>query len=508
MSWAYYKLTRLLFRVNVRDTQTGLKLVRRDVLAASLPRLYEKRYAFDLELLVVARSLGYSRFFEAPVRVDYKFSSQIGFGSVVRIALDTAAIFYRLYVLGSYRDDGRESAPATAPGGSAARPSAPALTSRARRNKHLRILFLNWRDIGNPDAGGAEVFTHEVAKRWVAAGHDVSLLTSGFSGARPVETYDGVRIRRVGRLRSGSFHLGLQRELARLNGFDVVIDGINTIPSLAVVWKRRLPPTIALVYQLARDVWDCELPRPFAALGRWAEPRLLRPYREITTVAISESTRDDLIALGFSDVVVVSPGRDEPPSAETIAREARPTFLFAGRLASNKRPDHAVAAFRHIRRRMPDAKLWIAGRGPLERELGHDPEPGVELLGYVSREELYERMARTHCLLVPSVREGWGLVVIEANSVGTPAVAYDVPGLRDSVRDGLTGRLASAGDPEQLADHAVDLVADGRRYADMSRQASVWAKRFSWDETARRLLEVVARSVDHTDYDNERREAA
>ena len=97
---------------------------------------------------------------------------------------------------------------------------------------------------------------------------------------------------------------------------------------------------------------------------------------------------------------------------------------------------------------------------------------------------------------------------IEANSVGTPAVGYDVPGMRDSVRDGLTGRLAPAGDPEQLAEHAVDLVADERRYADMSRQASVWAKRFSWNETARRLLEVVARSVDRADYDNERREAA
>lgn len=509
LSWGYHKLTRLLFRVNVRDTQTGLKLVRREVLAAALPRLYEKRYAFDLELLVVARSLGFSRFFEAPVRVDYKFSSQIGVGSVLRIALDTAAIFYRLYVLGSYRDDVHASPPAIAPARSTTRAPAPAPPSRARRNEHFRILFLNWRDMGNPAAGGAEVSTHEVAKRWVAAGHDVSLLTSGFSGARPAETHDGVRIRRIGRLRSGSFHLGLQRELSRLDGYDVVIDGINTIPSLSVMWRRRLPPTIALVYQLARDVWDCELPRPFAALGRWAEPRLLRPYRQVTTVAISESTRDDLLALGFSDVVVIPPGRDEPPpSAETIAREAQPTFLFAGRLASNKRPDHAVAAFRHIRSRIPDANLWIAGRGPLERELDRDPEPGVELLGYVSREELYERMARAHCLLVPSVREGWGLVVIEANSVGTPAVAYDVPGLRNSVRDGLTGRLAPAGDPEQLAEHAVDLVSYGRRYADMSRQASVWAKRFSWEETARRLLEVVARSVDRNEYDHEHRKAA
>jgi glycosyltransferase involved in cell wall biosynthesis/O-antigen/teichoic acid export membrane protein len=508
MSWSYHKLTRLLFRVNVRDTQTGLKLVRRDVLAAVLPRLYEKRFAFDLELLVVARSLGYSRVFEAPVRVDYKFSSQVRPSSVVRVALDTAAIFYRHYVLGSYRPEepARSAAAAiafTPELGAERRVSTPALTARATTNGHLRVLFLNWRDLANPEAGGAEVFTHEVAKRWVAAGHDVSLLTSGFKGARSTENHDGVNIRRLGRLRSGSFHLGLQRELSRLNGFDVVIDGINTIPSLSVMWRRRLPATVALVYQMGQDVWDCELPRPFAALGRWAEPKLLRPYRDVTTVAISRSTRDDLTALGFGDVHVVPPGRDEPPSLGGVERESRPTFLFAGRLASNKRPDHAVAAFRHIRSRLPEARLWIVGRGPLERELAHDAGPGVELLGYVSRDELYERMARAHCLLVPSVREGWGLVVIEANSVGTPAVAYDVAGLRDSVWNDVTGCLVPAGDPVELARAAIDLYADTERYSDMSRHAADWADQFSWNETARQLLDVVEASVRHPGPGNE-----
>jgi glycosyltransferase involved in cell wall biosynthesis/O-antigen/teichoic acid export membrane protein len=500
MSWSYHKLTRLLFRVNVRDTQTGLKLVRRDVLAAVLPRLYEKRFAFDLELLVVARSLGYSRVFEAPVRVDYKFSSQVRPSSVVRVALDTAAIFYRHYVLGSYRRE--EAAVAAALAFSpevAAEPrlATPALTPRTTTNGHLRIIFLNWRDLANPEAGGAEVFTHEVAKRWVAQGHEVSLLTSGFHGASSRDNHDGINIRRVGRLRSGSFHLALQRELSRLNGFDVVIDGINTIPSLSVVWKRRLPATVALVYQLAQDVWDCELPRPFAAIGRWAEPRLLRPYRDVTTVAISSSTRDDLTQLGFGEVHVVPPGRDLPPSLGAVQREDLPTFLFAGRLASNKRPDHAVAAFRHIREELPDARLWIAGRGPLEEELAREAGPGVELLGYVSRDELYARMARAHCLLVPSVREGWGLVVIEANSVGTPAVAYDVHGLRDSVRDDVTGRLVRAGDPGALARAATELCADAGRHHDMSRHATEWAEQFSWDETARRLLEVVKASARH-----------
>jgi hypothetical protein len=103
MSWLYHKLTRILFRVNVRDTQTGLKVIRRDVLASVLPRMFEKRFAWDLELLVVAKMLGFTRVFEAPVRIDYRFSSQVNPKAVLRIVSDTAAIFYRRYILNSYR---------------------------------------------------------------------------------------------------------------------------------------------------------------------------------------------------------------------------------------------------------------------------------------------------------------------------------------------------------------------------------------------------------------------
>ena len=102
MSWGYHVLVRVLFGLKVTDTQTGLKLVRRDVLAAVLPRLVEKRFAFDLELLVAARRLGYRRIIEAPVRLDYQFSSTISAGAVRGILLDTAAIWYRRYVLHYY----------------------------------------------------------------------------------------------------------------------------------------------------------------------------------------------------------------------------------------------------------------------------------------------------------------------------------------------------------------------------------------------------------------------
>lgn len=485
LSWTYHKLARVLFRVDVSDTQTGFKLIRRDVLAAVLPRLLEKRYAFDLEFLVVARSLGFKRVLEAPVRIHYRFTSQVNPRSALGIFLDTLAIFYRHYILNTYRAAERRRPAQFA---AAADPLARR-RFRTRRNRQ-RILFVNWRDLEHPEAGGAEVFVHEVAKRWAAGGHDVTLLTSGFRGAPPATELDGVRIRRLGTLRTGSFHALVQRELMRLEGFDLIVESINTIPFLTPLWRTRLPTTIPLFHQLAVDVWDAEVPRGVAGVGRTMERALLSLYRDKPVVAVSESTRQDLLDRGFSDVRVIPPGRDEPPNTAHLAKEHVPTVLFVGRLAANKRPHHAADALREIRSSVPAARLWIVGKGPLEREIAANLPDGAEMLGFLTREQLYERMARAHCLLVPSVREGWGLVVVEANSVGTPAVGYDVPGIRDSIRDGETGLLAEAGNPVDLGAKAAALVTDPQRYEVMRRAAVAWADGFSWDATAARLMDA------------------
>jgi glycosyltransferase involved in cell wall biosynthesis len=480
LSWMYHKLTRLLFRVNVRDTQTGLKLIRRDVLAAVLPRILEKRYAFDLEFLVVARTLGFARVFEAPVRIDYRFASHVDPRATLGIVRDTLAIFYRHHILATYRGGGLPR--------SAGRRFAR--TPHERRDSP-RVCFINWRDVENPEAGGAETYMHEVARRWAARGYDVTQLSSGFAGAPATARIDGVHIRRLGRLRTGSFHLRVQRELARLRGFDLVIESVNTIPFLTPLWRSRLPATVPVFHQLAADVWDAELPRPLARAGRWLELRLLRLYRESPVVAVSPSTRRDLVGLGFANVGVVVNGRDEPPpDLERVPKEPTPTFLFVGRLAANKRPQHALRAFRAIKGALPEARLWLIGQGPLETELRGELPPGAELLGRLPRRELYERMARAHCLLLPSVREGWGLVVVEANAVGTPAVGYDVPGIRDSIRDGETGVLVPAGDFDALGHAAAALVSEPERYERFRRAATEWGKGFSWDATADALLVI------------------
>ena len=492
LSWTYHKVTRVLFRVNVRDTQTGMKLVRREVLLDVLPLMQEEGYAFDLEMLVVAKQLGFVRVFEAPIRIDYRFASQMNLRTPIRIMSQTLAIFYRRYLLNTYAQ------PAVAASASSENvidlPVSPVIAFHAEEGP-LRVLFLNWRDITNPEAGGAEVFTHEVAKRWVDQGHEVTLLTSRFKGSRPSEVIDGVRMIRVGNLRRGTYHLRVQRELARLSGYDAIIDEVNTLPLLTPLWQDRLPPTLGLIHQLAEEVWDAEVSRPLALLGRMIEPRLLRMYRDVTMATVSGSTMADLDRLGLRDVRAVLEGRDDPPPVAHLDKEPTPTFAFVGRLAANKRPDHAIEAFRTIRRHLPSARLWMIGRGALESGLRAGAPEGVEFLGRLSREELFGRMARAHCLLVPSVREGWGLVITEANGVGTPAVGYDAPGIRDAIRPGRTGLLAPAGDPRALGELAVGMLADAQRYQEMRRESRRWAGCFTWDATAELLMRLVRERV-------------
>jgi O-antigen/teichoic acid export membrane protein len=112
-SWGYQQVVRVGFRLNIRDTQTGIKLVRRDVLSAVLPRMLEKRFAFDLELFVIARRLGYRRFLEAPIRLRHQFTSTVSWRSVYRSLLDTMAIWYRLRILHYYDGDQAPATPGT-----------------------------------------------------------------------------------------------------------------------------------------------------------------------------------------------------------------------------------------------------------------------------------------------------------------------------------------------------------------------------------------------------------
>jgi glycosyltransferase involved in cell wall biosynthesis/O-antigen/teichoic acid export membrane protein len=489
-SWSYQQLNRTLFHMPVRDTQTGVKVIRRDVLVAVLPRMVEKRFAFDLELFVVARQQGFRNFVEMPVTIGERFSSTISFRSVRKMLLDTLAIFYRLRVLRFYERDIRGKNEETlltlttkSPHTSDLEITSPNPTENG--DPRLRILILNWRDITHPLAGGAEVYTHNIAMELVKLGHSVTLFCAAVEGRPTGEIIDGVHI-----VRRGSRH-GVYGEARRfyrndgLGNFDLVVDEVNTRPFGTPRWVRDTP-VIALIHQVCREIWFYQTPLPIAIIGRYVlEPYWLHRYRDTLTVTVSESSKISLEDYGLSRIKVVPEGLRAIENPPEVQREVRPTIAFVGRLSASKRPEEAIEAFLLVRETMPTAQLWMIGTGPMEDRLRMSAPDGVQFLGKISPDEKIQRLARAHVLIATSVREGWGLVVSEAAAVGTPTVAYDVAGLRDSV-------LASQG--FLSAPTPKDLSSEIQRFFDhwsskglpqVSAEGVV-----SWSQVAKSILSV------------------
>ena len=365
----------------------------------------------------------------------------------------------------------------------------------------MRILICSWRDIGNPRAGGAERVTFEHARRWVAAGHQVTLFTAAYPGAAAEDTLAGIRVVRRGG--ETTVHLAAQHWYRRQRPRpDLVVDEIHGLPFGAAAYAGV--PVVAWIYEVARDIWFRMYPLPLAAAGWTLEAAALRRYARtgVPFVADSRSTAADLAALGAAPgrLTVIEPAIDRAPLAQPAAKEPLPTLMFLGRLVRMKGVEDAIAALAALRRRLPACRLWIVGGGEpayvvelraLAGRLGL--ASAVEFAGRVPEEEKYDRLSRAHLLLHPSQHEGWGINVIEANAVGTPAVAYAVPGLRDSIRDGVTGALCPPGRPATLAAAAAALLANPSRYATMQREALAWSRRFTWDAAAAQSLALFSR---------------
>jgi glycosyltransferase involved in cell wall biosynthesis len=296
----------------------------------------------------------------------------------------------------------------------------------------MRILLYNWKDLAHPAAGGAEVYTHRIAEEWVRNGHEVTLFCSAVPGRPSKETVQGVRV-----IRRGS-RLGVYREARQYwdqhgNGnFDLVVDEVNTRPFLTPTFVQGTP-VVGLIHQVCREIWWYEAPVPAAIVGRfWLERHWLKHYKQVPVLTVSESSRASLEKYGLRRIKIVPEGTDHHPRPD-VPKESAPTVLFVGRLSRNKRPHHAIRAFKLLRERLPHANMWVVGDGPMREQLERLRLPDVAFLGRVGESEKRELMARAHVLVVTSVREGWGLVVDEASSMGTPAMGYDVAGLRDSL---------------------------------------------------------------------------
>ncbi len=378
----------------------------------------------------------------------------------------------------------------------------------ARSGPSRRVLILNWRDIAHPKAGGAERVTHEIARRWVAWGYRVTLFSAAFPGSSAEEDVDGVRVVRRGSQTTVHWEAYRYYRGQHRDAFDVIIDEVNTIPFFAPLYARC--PVVMFSHQLAREVWRYEAPFPLNALGYVAEPLYLQAYRRVPIMTVSRSTRNDLRQLGLQGPCRVIPEaidtRAPAVLPDVASKEDRLTLVFVGRVVPSKRVDHLIRALALVRRSgcrgATQARLWVIGAwdGAYRRTLDQlvstlGLRADVTFFGHVDEATKERLLARAQVFVMASVREGWGLAVTEANALGTPAVVYDVPGLRDSTIDEQTGVVCRRNTPSDMAAAIVALQAESERYLRLRRQAWAMAKQLNWDQTARAAWEAVEASV-------------
>jgi len=370
----------------------------------------------------------------------------------------------------------------------------------------VNVLVVNWQDRENPHAGGAEIHLFEIFGRLAARGHRIRLVCSGWPGAPPTATIAGVEIARVG----GRHSFALRgrravRRAIRAERPDVVVEDINKLP-LFLVDLAKLPFCAVVPHLFGETAFE-EAPWPMAAAVWAAERPLPRAYRRAAFHAISESTRDDLVARGVpaSRVRVIHPGVDgvRYRPAPDGCRSSAPSFLYVGRLKRYKGIGLAIRALARARARRPDLSLDIAGSGDhraeLERLTGDLGLAGaVRFHGFVGEEQKIGLLQRAWANVFPSPKEGWGITVVEAAACGTPSIASDSPGLRDSVRDGITGFLVPHGDVDAIAARMLELAEAPALVANLGSGARRFAEGLTWERTAadteRHLLDIIAGS--------------
>ncbi len=358
----------------------------------------------------------------------------------------------------------------------------------------LRVLVLNERDPRHPAAGGAEVHVAEVSRRLAALGFELTQAACAFPGAPVHEAQDGLRVWRLGpRAIYYPRVVWTTARETRRGRFDLVIEHLNKVPFCAPAYSKV--PVLAVNHHLFGRSAFLQVAWPVAA-GVIAVERLIPLcYREVPFLAVSQSSKDDLVARGIpaEHVEVVHNGIRQPRVAPRPWASRPRRLAYLGRLEPYKRVDLLLRAAARLVPRFPDLEIVLIGRGSarpglerLAREL--ELAGRTRFAGFVADDERDALLAEARVCACPSVKEGWGLTVIEVNAVGTPVVATDAPGLRDAVRHGETGLLVADGPAEafvaRLAERIGELLADEALAARLAQGALAWSRRFDWDATA------------------------
>ena len=353
----------------------------------------------------------------------------------------------------------------------------------------MKILWFTWKDKKNPLAGGAEMVNENLAKRLAKEDNEIVFLVAGFKGALQEETINGYKVIRLGNKWTVYWRAFLYYK-KHLHGWaDLVIDEVNTIPFFAKFYVKE--KNILFFHQLCREIWFYEMFFPLNIIGYILEPFYTWLLRDRVAITVSESTKRDLMRFGFRDenVNIIRERIEIEPvgSPETVKKYDVFTILSLGSLRPMKRTTDVVKAFELAKKKIPDLQLIIAGdnsgnygRKVISAVKSSPVRDSIKVLGRVSVGKKIELLQKTYILVSTSVKEGWGLTVTEANSQGTPAIVYDIDGLRDSVKNGKTGIVCNKNTPESLAKNIISLLLDKGKYENLRQNAWRLSKDFNF----------------------------
>lgn len=362
----------------------------------------------------------------------------------------------------------------------------------------MKIVIFNWKDIKSPQSGGAEIVTQEYARGWVRAGHQVSLVCAAFTGSFRTETINGVKIVRLGPKNKYSRFLihilaffYYQKHLK--NRVDLVIDQIHWVPFLTPLYIKE--KKLIFIHEVAKDIWIKQFGL-IGLIGKFIETYLFAFYKNISFLTVSESTKNNLIKFNINknNITVIYNGIKVDSTKKTFKKEKDPTLIYVGRLTKAKNVEDVIKSFQIVNKKIPTVRLWIVG-GNNDTEyfnkLKKEANSRIKFWGFVTNEEKEKLMAKSRLLVNASLAEGWGLVIIEAATMGTPAVVYNVSGLSESVVNGKTGVVCSKNTPQEMAKQIIELLLNNKKYREMQKNCLTRAKEFSWKKSIDKSLKLI-----------------
>jgi glycosyltransferase involved in cell wall biosynthesis len=361
-----------------------------------------------------------------------------------------------------------------------------------------KILLINWRDIRNPEAGGAEVYYHEIFKRLASRGqYDITVLSHEFAGAPAREDVDGIHtIRRGSRLLFNYSVIPFLRKHDR--EYDLIIEDINKVPFFTPLFTKR--SRLCMVMHFFGSAIFNELAFPMALYIFAGEKLVPLFYSREKFVVLSNSTRDEVRAFTGANatIEVVEPGIDTDFYSPGPKQDP-PYLLYMGRIKKYKNVQFLVRSFPLLAKRFPKFSLKVAGGGDyvpeirtLVQNMGLDDK--IILEGHVSEKQKRELLRGATLVLNPSIKEGWGITNIEANLCGTVSISSRVAGLRDSVIDNKTGLLFEYNNKDDFIKKVAMLLEDNKKRVTMEQEGVLFARSLSWNNMTDKM-EMVLKEV-------------